>query len=167
MECETSEAGERRLQHGPAHLLASTRIPGGGCHHDSALDQAGQRFDLLGIVATIGHRDHHDVGVGVVGSVPDGARRPWPVVVEDGPEPGLRERVLVYVRGGGVVNRVVDDEHLSGEGESLEDPVQAGDDGLTFVVRGDDDADARFHIRTPSPTSPQMSATGTCGRREP
>src|SRR5262249_41838862 len=63
-----------------------------------------------------------------------------------------------------VVLVVVHHEHLAGQLDAREDPIEAGDHGVTLLEDGNDDRDPRRlldHTRTPPSRRFQMSTTGT------
>src|SRR6202044_797179 len=78
-------------------------------------------------------------------------------------EPGLLERVLVDDGNRGVLSGVDHHQHLARQGHRLEDPVKHREDVVPLVVGRDHHRDSRQvtgHMRTPDPSTFQMSATG-------
>ena len=151
-----------RLEQRAADLLAAGGVPGGCRHHHAAVHQPGQRVDLAGVVAAVGHRHHHDGVLDLVDAVPDRVGRPAAVAGDQGVQPWFPLAVVAQHRHRGVFLEVDHDQDLALGLDRVEDPVQHRDDGLALVVGGNDDRDGKGHQTTvPCPSRFQTSATGS------
>jgi hypothetical protein len=75
----------------------------------------------------------------VVDAVADRVGGTPSVIVDLDTQARLALRVFLHCRDSGVVRRVDDHDDFGVDGDRLEDPIEAGDDVVTFVVCGDDD----------------------------
>ena len=157
---DTGEARDAPLHPWAAHLLAAAHVPRCARHHNASLDEARELIDLHRIVTAIGHGHHDNVRGGLRDTEPQCVCRPASERVEHGPQTLFALDVRLEKRDCRVIDGVVHDQHLCGQRDGLEDAIEKGNHRRTLVVRGDHDADAWLHTRTPLPRRLVMSTTG-------